>query len=252
MKILKLLIFAFFILECLNSRKCREETNLSYHNQNDSLIHTHRERLIKNCVNSNFRNTTNGQILCANYSEDTNTSFNFNDQNCTLLYWHCCESLEKEGMQGEGNKTCTLIKKCSNYYSVNTCVTPSTCAANGTCSNEVSNLFDNSSDSTTPNDIRDLQKLQNTDQGFVNLAQKEWIQSTLCVGKKINNMMNAGKLNCCSQCEIQNYTLNGNLVFKYEIPNLNESNISPILVASNVSASFRQTALKNKIMFLEL
>ena len=164
MKILKLLIFAFFILECLNSRKCREETNLSYHNQNDSLIHTHGERLIKNCINSNFRNTTNGSILCANYSDDTNTSFNFQDQNCTLLYWHCCESLEKGGMQGEGNKTCTLIKKCSNYYSVNTCVTPSTCAANDTCTNKVSNLFENSSDSTTPNDIRDLQKLQNNHQ----------------------------------------------------------------------------------------
>ena len=248
----KKILLALFILKISLALVAFSGGNHEQVNNRRGLANIHSmesnlEHQLRGCINPEFRNTSNGLLLCANYTDDTNISFNLVETNCTLLYWNCCQdSTKNDTANTTSKKICTLINKCPTHYQVKTCVTPLSCNQKCMQNNEVFfNLFDNSTilDNDAPNKIKDL--IQNKSEVFVNLAQKEWIRSSQCVGEWIDRK-EGGTTNCCTKCETQYYTTNGNLIFNYDVPELNKTDMSPILLAANVSSSFRSTALKDK------
>ncbi len=215
----------------------------------DSMMESLQDKLIRACVNPQFRNTPLGQQTCQNYTESTNQTVDLTPNNCSLVYWDCCESsFQNNEGQNETIKTCTWINKCETFYAVSTCVTPSTC--NKTCNNNNStlNLFNDSLRGNAPNDIQGLIQM-NSIQGVLNLAQKDMVRNTQCVGSPIGKDEGL-QTNCCTGCETQYYTLNGQLLLYYNLPDFNKTDLSPILLAANVSSTFHHTVLHDKYMYL--
>jgi hypothetical protein len=103
-------------------------------------------------------------------------------------------------------------------------------------------LFNNSMNMDATSDAHTL-LANNTAQ--VNIGH---LSTHSCVGESINKT-EGQQVNCCSGCETQYYSLNGNLVFNYALPDFTKNDISPILMASNVSSSFHQTASRDKDYF---
>ena len=208
MHLIKKLLLALFILECLNSFLIEEIKPLKDIRSLQQEYFPNGKKL-RGCINPEYRNSPEGYTICANYTDDTNNTVNLDDSSCELQYWHCCQDSWKndDGSLETGIKTCTSINKCSTYYKVKTCVTPPVCQKMCMFIGRTFDFFENSSNlDSASNNIKDLISKQNKDEAFINIAQKDWVRSSQCVGESIN-ITQGKETNCCTECETQFYTL---------------------------------------------